>query len=431
VTRCTTLVGLTAVTMIGALSGCRVQPPRADLILTNAHVHTLHWDDPAPDGTPARNAPFDSVTGWRPDAEAVAIGGGRILYVGSDDSAIAYRGPSTRLIDMRGKTIVPGLVDAHVRLAAVGTNTASAVQHALGAMAASGFTMVHDWDVDQREMHALEHLAKVDSLPVRVYALLPGGDTALMHAWFSRGADSTNAGNLIVRSLALAADSGRARYDTVALTVMMTHDWQLNVGVVDSAGNRRALDFIQRVMATNSVAAHTRPRVEGSELLDSADIPRFISAGVIVSTQPTSAVEALARRDRRSGVPRGSDPYPWRSLRLAGARLVFGSDLSQSADAIFPGLYAAMTRHVLDGSSATTPPDAQVMTAEEALRGFTSWAAYAGYDEWESGRIARGMRADLTVMTIDPLAVTQANADQLLQGKIAMTIVGGRVVFEH
>ena len=73
----------------------------------------------------------------------------------------------------------------------------------------------------------------------------------------------------------------------------------------------------------------------------------------------------------------------------------------------------------------------ETLTPEEALRGFTLWAAFAAYDEWESGRIVRGMRADLTVMTIDPLAVAPAHADQLLQGQIAMTIVGGRVVYEH
>ena len=50
----------------------------ADLILTNGRVYTLRWNDPAPDGTLAENAPNDGR--WRPDATAVAVknGDGRL-----------------------------------------------------------------------------------------------------------------------------------------------------------------------------------------------------------------------------------------------------------------------------------------------------------------------------------------------------------------
>ena len=420
---------LVGCSVIVCLSACRATPKGADLILTNAHVYTLRWDDPAPDGTPARNAPFDRVTGWRPDAEAIAIQAGRILYVGTDDSALTYSGASTRLIDMRGRTIVPGLVDAQT--AALAAGTSSQLRRALDTIAAAGYTLVHDAGADRREMHALEQLARADSLPIRVYPSLSGRDTGVLHTWYDRGLDSTNAGTLIVRSIALVTDSSRTPYDTLSLNDMMIHGWQLIVEAVDSTATRRSLDFIQREMATNSIAAHTRPRIEGVQFVSASDIPRFTSSGTIVSTQPARVVEELMRLDRQSGRDRNRDAYPWRSLRVAGARLVFGSDFSRSGADIFTGLYAAMTRRVPNGSSANSPQDAQVMTAEEALRGFTSWAAYAGYDEWESGRIAPGMRADLTVMTIDPLAETWATADHLLQGKIAMTIVGGRVIYEH
>lgn len=46
-------------------------------------------------------------------AEAVAIKDGKILAVGNKDAILGHRGPKTDLIDLRGKTMIPGFVDAH------------------------------------------------------------------------------------------------------------------------------------------------------------------------------------------------------------------------------------------------------------------------------------------------------------------------------
>ena len=57
------------------------QPAAADSPAERPRLH-FAWDEPAPDGTPAANAPARD-TGLRPDAEAVAIRGDRIVFVGS------------------------------------------------------------------------------------------------------------------------------------------------------------------------------------------------------------------------------------------------------------------------------------------------------------------------------------------------------------
>jgi predicted amidohydrolase YtcJ len=46
-------------------------------------------------------------------AEAVAVADGRILYVGTSDGALAAAGPGAERFDLRGLTVIPGLVDAH------------------------------------------------------------------------------------------------------------------------------------------------------------------------------------------------------------------------------------------------------------------------------------------------------------------------------
>ncbi len=83
-----------------------VQPVPADLLLLNGRVYTLSWSEPSPEGTPAGNAP-NSASGWRPDAEAVAIRGDRIVFVGGTREAQAYRGPRTRVLDVAGPPSCP------------------------------------------------------------------------------------------------------------------------------------------------------------------------------------------------------------------------------------------------------------------------------------------------------------------------------------
>ncbi len=89
----------------------------ADLVLANARVYTLNWGEPGPDGTSATDAPR-SDTGWRPDAEAVAIRDGEIVFVGSTSDALALE--ATRVIDLDGATVIPGLVDSHTHVFGLG-----------------------------------------------------------------------------------------------------------------------------------------------------------------------------------------------------------------------------------------------------------------------------------------------------------------------
>jgi predicted amidohydrolase YtcJ len=79
--------------------------PTADLIVTNARIYTV--DDS------------------RPMAAALAVKDGRVLFAGSEREALVLRGPSTRLVDAHGNTVVPGIVDAHAHLLGLGFSLAS------------------------------------------------------------------------------------------------------------------------------------------------------------------------------------------------------------------------------------------------------------------------------------------------------------------
>jgi predicted amidohydrolase YtcJ len=72
-------------------------------------------------------------------------------------------------------------------------------------------------------------------------------------------------------------------------------------------------------------------------------------------------------------------------------------------------------------------PD-QRMSREEALRSFTIEGAYAAFEERKKGSLVPGKLADLVMLSGDPMKVPQR---QMLQLRVTMTIVGGRIVYRE
>jgi predicted amidohydrolase YtcJ len=95
------LLALFLVTTVTAAAPVAQDAP-ADLILHNARIYT------AEDGTPR--------------AEAIAIRGDRIAAVGTSADILKLKGPSTRVIDVNGRTILPGLHDSHGHFTGLGVS---------------------------------------------------------------------------------------------------------------------------------------------------------------------------------------------------------------------------------------------------------------------------------------------------------------------
>ena len=113
---------LAALLLVASCAQEAPEPGKAEdatLILVNGRVYTLDWEEPGKDGSPASGAPRDSA-GWYPDAQAVAIRGNEILFVGSNVDAMRFEGDATRIVDLAGATVIPGLVDSHTHVFGLG-----------------------------------------------------------------------------------------------------------------------------------------------------------------------------------------------------------------------------------------------------------------------------------------------------------------------
>src|ERR1700680_4113531 len=69
-----------------------------------------------------RNGPFTTLNVSKPDANAVAIANGVFTAVGRDNDVMPLAGPSTRVIDLKGRRALPGLIDNHLHIIRGGLN---------------------------------------------------------------------------------------------------------------------------------------------------------------------------------------------------------------------------------------------------------------------------------------------------------------------
>lgn len=326
------------------------------------------------------------------------------------------------------------------------------VMRALRVMAAAGFTGVHEAGVAPDVMQSFERLAAADSLPLRVYAMLSGRDSALIRKWIRRGPFTSPSGMLRVsavkayydgalgsRGAQLLADyadrpghrgvsGGEYGFDQRVVADAMSAGFQVGIHAIGDAGNRATLDFIDSVMRAAPRARGLRHRVEHAQVLSPSDISRFASLGVIASVQPPHAVEDKGWAATRLGAERVQGAYAWRTLRRSGAALVFSSDLPGSDWSLFYGLHSAITRQDTTGAPPGGWYPEQRMTAEEAVRGYTAWGAFAGFDDAKAGRLTPGMRADMTVLDVDPFRATPA---EILRGHVVLTLSRGRLTYQR
>ncbi|HYR06463.1 MAG TPA: amidohydrolase [Longimicrobium sp.] len=241
-----------------------------------------------------------------------------------------------------------------------------------------------------------------------------GSHTAAFHQPFSD--DPSSRGLLVIDPEELYRQIQGA--DAAGLQVM--------VHAIGDRANGLLLDAYERVLSENG-ARDRRFRTEHAQHLAPADIPRFGALGVIPSMQPYHAIDDGRWADAVIGPERSRTTYAFRSLLDARAPLAFGSDWFVAPPSPLEGIYAAVTRSTLDNRHPDGWVPEQRITVEEALRAYTSAAAYASFEEGIKGTLEPGKLADFVVMDSD---IREASPPYIRDTHVLMTVVGGRVVYE-
>jgi predicted amidohydrolase YtcJ len=205
---------------------------------------------------------------------------------------------------------------------------------------------------------------------------------------------------------------------------------QIETHAIGDRANRVILDLYEKafkaVPPEQRKIREPRWRVEHAQIVSAPDIPRFAKLGVIASMQPSHAISDLFFAPSRLGKERLAGAYAWQSLLKSGAVICGGSDAPVERGEPMIEFYAAVTRKSIKGESHEGWHPEQAVSREQALKMFTTAAAYAAFEEKDKGSIEVGKLADLTVLTKDIMKIPEPD---ILKTRCALTVIGGEIVF--
>jgi predicted amidohydrolase YtcJ len=198
--------------------------------------------------------------------------------------------------------------------------------------------------------------------------------------------------------------------------------WPVAVHAIGDRANRDALDAFEATQDTWKPLG-LRHRIEHTQCLDPADLPRFAELGITCSVQFSHAPSDRDLAERFWG-DRLKGTYAFRSLLDSGAVVVNGSDAPVEELDPLAGIRAGVLR-TIDGRPPWQPD--QALTIEQAIVASTVTPAWLTGDERRRGRLLPGLLADLVVLSRDPFTCPP---DELASVEVVSTMVGGKWVYQ-
>ncbi|TFV96177.1 amidohydrolase [Algoriphagus kandeliae] len=324
---------------------------------------------------------------------------------------------------------------------------------ALQELAEKGITSFHDAGSGQDVIDLVQKFKDEGKLTARMYIMLTGRQPELLEEWYKKGPMIDSEDHLLtVRSIKLNCDGalgprgawlledyadrpGHRGHETLPMSVVtevsekaLPLGFQVCSHAIGDRANQEILDRYEAAFAKNPEIQDHRFRIEHAQHLHPDDIPRFGELGVIAAMQAIHLSSDRPWAIDRLGEKRIIDgAYVWQKLFQTGARIANGTDAPvEPVDAI-PSFYASVTRKTLEGLPEGGYEGDQKMTREQALKSYTLDGAFAEFEEDFKGSIEVGKAADFTVFDQNIMEVAE---DEILKTQVAMTVMGGKVVFK-
>ena len=204
--------------------------------------------------------------------------------------------------------------------------------------------------------------------------------------------------------------------------------WQVITHATGDRAVRTALNAYAHAIRSNRPPSRgRRHRLDGLALVDTEDVSRFGTLGVLASMQP------LARRTSEEGITalakyvgdaRARRNFPVAEL-ADETRLLLGSGWPEQSlnplDAI--DRVVNLTAEAAEAGA----PAMQPLGLKPAIDAYTSSGAWASFDDQRKGSISAGMLADLVVLSDDVFA----SPAKLASTSVAVTIFDGKIVYQR
>jgi predicted amidohydrolase YtcJ len=378
--------------------------------------------------------------------QAVAIKDGRVLAVGGERDMRLLTGPRTRVVDLAGHTVIPGLIDAQVQATKAGIRWDGA-----------SFKVAKP-TLDQGRQGLRNCFVELNRLGITSVLDVHGAEITFAHrrilAEMARTGELTLRVNYYVNSDYAADELAQLNLAAAEVKQLPQSDWFRFIGFaveVDAGrpgrpsftGPAQPLGAAQRERLRRladffagggySFRLHGRQSAELLEIIEQslAATPQVRQRIALAGLDDVSAETVERIRNLGAGIISvgGTENFPnslpLRKLVDGAIPLGAGSDGFDSGNySPWLSLWSLVTGKSLGGTVIRDP--SQIVSRLEALRMHTLGSAWLSADTHRKGSIEVDKWADLVVLSADYLTVPE---EQMRSIESLLTMVGGRVVY--
>ena len=383
----------------------------------------------------------------QPDAEAMAIQNDLIMAVGSNSDILNLAGEKTQVIDLDGRTLMPGFIDSHSHKITQKENWgfttfAEANQEAIS----HGWTGLDELLVDPNAIHEIIQADQRGEIDLRLNLYLAhnafaGDDFGDWYQAYDPGQQVSPHVRIAGIKIFIDFNSGREFFfspDTLSQLLKQLQDdgWQVAMKAVSIQSHELALAAIDSALAGESNDLY-RYRLEHSTAATDQQVSYMAENGIIPCILPTLPgvyafepdIHQIAKENGYENTYRWSDYYDAGVFMVASPLNPHGQyEELYTASHISPVgmLYRSVTQIGPEYPEPESWMLAHTLTVEQLLPMLTINGAYTTFEEDYKGSLEAGKWADLVVFSENPL---QVDTDRLLEIDTILTMIGGSVVY--
>lgn len=245
---------------------------------------------------------------------------------------------------------------------------------------------------------------------IRVAEAAPGLLTSTTVKFFADGVIESGTGAMLEPYCDCPHSVGLPNWDPeelkLAVAAVDAIGFSPHIHAIGDAAARMALDAIEYANTING-ARDRRATIAHTQIVDDADIDRFVQLGVIANFEPYWAKFDAWQTELtapRLGPERTDRQYMIRTILDTGAPISFGSDWPVTTYAPLAGIQVAVTRQMAEGDFRDPWVPQERLTVEQALSAYTAGVSFQAGDE-RGGLLRPGARSDVVLLAHDPRAV--------------------------
>ena len=279
-----------------------------------------------------------------------------------------------------------------------------------------GITGVHEAGIDFEDIAIFKSLMESKQLKLAIYAMLMPSEKNKRFA-IENGVYRYK--NLSIRSFKMFADGALGSKGALLknpysddhqhhglLTTPLSEmqelskfcskiGYQLNTHAIGDSANNIILNLYKNEYLINK---DHRWRIEHAQVIDPNDLHFFSDFAIFPSVQPTHAVSDQRWAESRLGKERIKGAYAYKSLLEAFGMVAIGTDFPIELTNPFLTIFAATQRKNKDNLPNDGFLIEEQLSLEQVLKGMTSWAAFAAFEENNRGTISKGKEATFFIV---------------------------------